>query len=432
MPKRESINLHKKYEIIQLLKQKAKKSEIVKKYKLKSESNVHRIWNNRHNIISTYEGGNQSTKRTKLQNGKFPQIESALIQFMTNVHKDTDITIDGLLLKEKALEYAEKAQIKGFNASDGWLANLKRRHGIKFGTIHGEAKSVDNNVVQEWTSEKLSEIIKNYKSDDIFKEDEFGLFFKCLPNRKMHLKGESCSGGKQSKERVTVFIACNMSGNEKLKLTLIGKSAKPRCFKGFKNTRVNYFHNKTAWMTEEIFTKILSYFNDKMVMQKRNVLFFVDNCPSHPQKLKFSNVKLVFLPKNTTARLQPCDAGVISWVKRNYRSKIVRKLLASYENNESLIITLKDALIMIHSSWKELSSDTIKNCFKKCGFENDNIEITEIESSELNESCNQLSSKLRFKDISFNDYASMDDNLAICQKLNEKSIIDELTNREDV
>jgi hypothetical protein len=79
-----------------------KKSEIVKKYKLKSESNVHRIWNNKQNIISTYKGGNQSTKRTKLQNGKFPQIESALIQFMTNVHKNTDITIDGLLLKEKA------------------------------------------------------------------------------------------------------------------------------------------------------------------------------------------------------------------------------------------------------------------------------------------------------------------------------------------
>jgi hypothetical protein len=149
MPKRESINLQKKYEIMQLLKQKVKKSEIVKKYKLKSESNVHRIWNNRQNIISTYENGNQSTKRTKLQNEKFPQIESALIQFMKNVHKDTDITIGGLLLREKVLEYAEKAQIKGFNASDGWLANFKRRYGIKFGTIHREAKSVDNNVVQE-------------------------------------------------------------------------------------------------------------------------------------------------------------------------------------------------------------------------------------------------------------------------------------------
>jgi hypothetical protein len=149
MPKRESINLQNKYEIMQLLKQKVKKSEIVKKYKLKSESNVHRIWNNRQNIISTYEGRNQSTKRTKLQNGKFLQIESALIQFMTNVHQDTDITIDGLLLKENALEYAEKVQIKGYNASDGWLANFKRRHGIKFGAIHGEAKSVDNNVVQE-------------------------------------------------------------------------------------------------------------------------------------------------------------------------------------------------------------------------------------------------------------------------------------------
>jgi hypothetical protein len=119
MPKKESINLQKKYEIILFLKQKVKKSEIVKKYKLKSESNNYRIWNNRQNMISTYEGRNQRTKRTKLQNGKFTQIESAFIQFMTNVRRDPDITIDGLLLKEKALEYAEKAQIKGFNASEG-------------------------------------------------------------------------------------------------------------------------------------------------------------------------------------------------------------------------------------------------------------------------------------------------------------------------
>ncbi len=39
-------------------------------------------------------------------------------------------------------------------------------------------------------------------------------------------------------------------------------------------------------------------------------------------------------------------------------------------------------------------------------------------------------SKLGLKDVSFNDYVSVDDNLAICHKLNEKSIIDELTNRD--
>jgi hypothetical protein len=43
-----------------------------------------------------------------------------------------------------------------------------------------------------------------------------------------------------------------------------------------------------------------------------------------------------------------------------------------------------------------------------------------------------LCSKLGFKDVSFNDYVSVDDNLAIYQKLNEKLIIDKLTNREYV
>ncbi|KAI0242354.1 hypothetical protein LSAT2_013946 [Lamellibrachia satsuma] len=45
----------------------------------------------------------------------------------------------------------------------------------------------------------------------------------------------------------------------------------------------------------------------KMKGQKRNILMFVDNCGAHPD-VKLSNIKLVFLPPNTTSRLQPCDA----------------------------------------------------------------------------------------------------------------------------
>ena len=47
---------------------------------------------------------------------------------------------------------------------------------------------------------------------------------------------------------MTVLIGSNASGTEKLPLFVIGKSAKPRCFK---NARlpVEYAANKKAWMT---------------------------------------------------------------------------------------------------------------------------------------------------------------------------------------
>lgn len=59
-----------------------------------------------------------------------------------------------------------------------------------------------------------------------------GLFYKCLPNNTLAFKNESCHGGKNSKERITVLLAANATGTEKLKPLVIGKSQKPRCFKG--------------------------------------------------------------------------------------------------------------------------------------------------------------------------------------------------------
>ena len=50
-----------------------------------------------------------------------------------------------------------------------------------------------------------------------------------------------------------------------------------------------------------------------MIAEGRIVLLFLDNAPSHPKILQegLKNIKLEFLPNNTTSRLQPCDAGII-------------------------------------------------------------------------------------------------------------------------
>ncbi|GBN85688.1 hypothetical protein AVEN_156698-1 [Araneus ventricosus] len=56
---------------------------------------------------------------------------------------------------------------------------------------------------------------------------EIGLFFQCLPNKTAAFKGEECHGGKQSKLRVTVLLAANQSGKEKLPPLVIGRSKKP-------------------------------------------------------------------------------------------------------------------------------------------------------------------------------------------------------------
>jgi hypothetical protein len=43
------------------------------------------------------------------------------------------------------------------------------------------------------------------------------------PDRTLIFKGDTCHGGKKSKECVTVMVGANMTGTEKLKLLMIEK-----------------------------------------------------------------------------------------------------------------------------------------------------------------------------------------------------------------
>ena len=63
------------------------------------------------------------------------------------------------------------------------------------------------------------------------------------------------------------------------------------------------------------FQRWLSHFNDQMRMESCHVLLLVDNVSSHRLEEPLSHVELCMLPPNTTAFLQPLDAGIISSFK---------------------------------------------------------------------------------------------------------------------
>ena len=158
--------------------------------------------------------------------------------------------------------------------------------------------------------------MKGYKAEDIWNEDETGCFYRALPEKTMAERKQDCRGGKKSKERITVAFFANSAGGKELPV-VIGKSTKPRCFKGLKDVKkpagIPYYANPKAWMNTAVMEDILACINRRLQIEKRNVLLLVDNVSSHEPALtsKFSNIKVVLLPKNTTSRLQPLDAGII-------------------------------------------------------------------------------------------------------------------------
>lgn len=101
-------------------------------------------------------------------------------------------------------------------------------------------------------------------------------------------------------------------------------------------------------MTAKIFLDYLHNLNREMIKQNRNILLFLDNAASH-SFVELSNIKLQFLPANTTSVLQPLDAGIIPAFKINYRKYVLEDLLVKMEDCDNVSelsksITLLDAI----------------------------------------------------------------------------------------
>ena len=182
---------------------------------------------------------------------------------------------------------------------------------------------------------------------------------------------------------------------EKLKPLVIAKSRQPRCFKGIDSSKlpVHYKFNKKAWMNSSVFEVWIQSVDRKMKREGRKILMFIDNAPSHP-KMKLDNVKLVFLPPNTTSKIQPMDQGIIQAMKLKFHKRQSRKILAEMEKHKDMCgsellkqITVLDAIYWVKNSWDEVESSTIVKCFAKCGFkfsDSENVD-SEVETPDIDE-----------------------------------------------
>ena len=59
----------------------------------------------------------------------------------------------------------------------------------------------------------------------------------------------------------------------------------------------------------------------------------MDNAGCHPPdlKCKYSNIKILFLPPNTTSKLQPLDLGIIQNFKVYYRKSLLQFVVAKID-----------------------------------------------------------------------------------------------------
>ena len=97
---------------------------------------------------------------------------------------------------------------------------------------------------------------------------------------------------------------------------------------------------------------------------------FLDNAPCHPPSLKgmFFNIQIEFLPKNTTSRTRPLDAGIIKTWKVHYRKKVLRYVAGQIDGTAAVSDIIKSVNLLLAIRWMVGAWGVVKPKVVKKGF----------------------------------------------------------------
>ncbi|XP_042899743.2 tigger transposable element-derived protein 4-like [Parasteatoda tepidariorum] len=407
MSKRKALSVDEKVKILRELDDGVKNAEICKRYGL-SSSTVSTLLKNKGKLMDAYVQSKTDCKRLKKCSKE--DLDEALLKWM-KVQRSADLPVSGPILKVQAEKFAEQFGYSEFVCSNGWIDRFKVRHGITFGKICGEAKSANMADIAKWLSEKWPGIREGYAADDIYNADETGIFYNVTPQYILKFKGEKCVGGKLSKNRLTALVCSNMSGTNKKKLFIIGKSKNPRCFKNVKKLPVDYDHSRKAWMTSDIFTKFISKWERQLRRENRKIILLIDNCSAHPEITGLTNIRIEFLPPNSTSVIQPMDQGIIRSFKCHFRKQLILMILDRRDRSgttSNTNVNVLEAIRLMNDAWENVTSTCIIKCFHKAGLDS----CQDDQSTEEEEVENFIqTANLEMTEEEFQNYVSIDDEL---------------------
>ena len=182
----------------------------------------------------------------------------------------------------------------------------------------------------------------------------------CLQNL-LQFEVKSASGRKMFKERLTVLLCGNILGEMKKPL-VIGKMAKPCCFKNMDALKlpVTWQSRKKMWMTSGLMEQWPGSFNAKMRKGNRQVLLFLDNATCHPT-VNLSNVKFAWFLPCSISITQPMDQGVIYTFKSHYRWFFMQSLILSGQQAENMFALARSSISVPNAvNWIGLAVKVIK------------------------------------------------------------------------
>ncbi|XP_014392726.1 PREDICTED: tigger transposable element-derived protein 1-like isoform X2 [Myotis brandtii] len=231
---------------------------------------------------------------------------------------------------------------------------------------------------------------EGFVPQQVFNCDETGLFWKKMPKRTYITQEEkSLPGQKPVKDRLTLLLCGNASGDFKLKPLLVYHSENVQVF-GKNNVMKNKWNvmwraNSKAWVTRQFFIEwiheVFAPSVKKYLWEKQlplRALLVMDKAPAHPPGLEaelieeHSFITVRFLPPNITPLIQPMDQQVISNFKKLYTKALFQRC---FEVTSETNLTLREfwkehfniltCLRLIDEAWGGVCSRTLQSAWKK-------------------------------------------------------------------
>lgn len=128
--------------------------------------------------------------------------------------------------------------------------------------------------------------------------------------------------------------------------------------------------------------------------------------------------------------LQQMDQGIIWSLKQTYRKELLLKILEMQATDRNVSISILDAIIILHSSWSKVSSETIRSYFHCAGLiKNADLEVSNDNSPPEDNLLSQLLKMETFlhENIQFKDYVNVDKNVITTEHpITNEVLVDEV------
>ncbi|XP_032090728.1 tigger transposable element-derived protein 1-like isoform X2 [Thamnophis elegans] len=387
---RKAISLNLKMKIIKAYDA-GKKVNIIAQEEGLAHSTISTILKNKERIREAMKGS-PGTKAiiTRQRKGLIHETEKLLMLWIEDqIQKRIPISLPLIQAKARSIfatlkERAGEECTETFTASRGWFMRFQRR--FNYHTMHppGEAEGADEIAAQRFL-DYFDELITegNYLPEQIFNVDKTRLFWKKMPERTyLHQEAQATPGYKAFKDRITLLLGGNVAGF-KLKPFLIHKSEDPPVCENISQETlpVYYQSDQKAWMTQVFFE---DWFVNCFIPQVQEycfqnripfrIILLLNSTLGYPPHLDnvHLDVKVVYLPKNTSPFLQPMDQGAVSTFKACYLRATLATAIATTEDSG---VTLREfwkaydinhCIENIATAWKDVSLKCMQGIWERC------------------------------------------------------------------